>query len=329
MTDRALRRADWAQDQAALRKVRELVFIQEQRVPEALEWDGLDEGATHLLCEVGGRAIATARMLTDGHIGRMAVLAEHRNLGIGSTMLMQLMEIARERGLCEVWLDAQVQAIPFYEKLGFNAEGETFMDAGIPHRRMRKTLGGAPPMHNETSMPDTPSTPEETLDLDGFTLGESREEIALHDAEQNRAVIRRMTEQARHSLYILSAELDPELYSSREYAEELGRFVRLHRRGEVRILIRDNRRIVKQTHFLLSTIRQYSSQIFVRRLRARRSDRAIVLADESGVVFRERDDLYRGVAYFHNPMLAKELHEEFKRLWDFSEPDPDLRQLSY
>ncbi len=109
----------------------------EQGVPEALEWDGLDDQALHLLAEDDeGNAIATARMLADGHIGRVAVILSWRSHGVGKAMLRYLLEIAHQRGYRRVFLDAQVDAIDFYQQLGFTAKGETFMDAGIPHRHM-------------------------------------------------------------------------------------------------------------------------------------------------------------------------------------------------
>lgn len=136
-----IRQASWQQDYAALRRLRKAVFIEEQNVPEELEWDGLDEKALHLLAEdVQGNAIATARMLPDGHIGRVAVLQPWRGRGVGKALMMFLLEFARRHGYRQVFLDAQVGAIDFYQRLGFVAEGDVFMDAGIPHRHMSLAL---------------------------------------------------------------------------------------------------------------------------------------------------------------------------------------------
>ena len=141
MTEFRVRPAQWPRDEAALARVRRLVFIEEQRVPEDLEWDGLDSEALHLLAEdTNGTPIGTARLLTDGHIGRMAVIKDWRGRGVGRSLLETLMDTARERGLEAVFLHAQVEAIPFYERSGFVAEGDVFMDAGIPHRTMHRAL---------------------------------------------------------------------------------------------------------------------------------------------------------------------------------------------
>jgi predicted GNAT family N-acyltransferase len=141
MTEFRVRRAQWPRDEAALAWVRRRVFIEEQQVPEELEWDGLDGEATHLLAEdANGAPIGTARLLADGHIGRMAVMQPWRGRGVGRSLLETLMNTARERGLEAVFLHAQVEAIPFYERSGFVAEGDVFMDAGIPHRTMHRAL---------------------------------------------------------------------------------------------------------------------------------------------------------------------------------------------
>lgn len=136
-----LRQARWPQDRELVRHVRETVFVHEQHVPLALEWDRLDDDCLHLLAEdQSGNAIGTARLLSDGHIGRMAVVAPWRQHGIGAAMLNELVRIARERGWVEVVLNAQTHAVAFYARYGFIAEGPEFQDAGIPHCRMRRPL---------------------------------------------------------------------------------------------------------------------------------------------------------------------------------------------
>ena len=124
-----------------IKTVREQVFIQEQHVPEELEWDDHDAKAIHVVAiDTHNQVIGTARLLADGHIGRMAVLTAWRKTGIGSAMLQKLLSIAKERGLSKVFLHAQTSAIGFYENHGFRSLGEEFMDAGIPHRYMEKEL---------------------------------------------------------------------------------------------------------------------------------------------------------------------------------------------
>jgi predicted GNAT family N-acyltransferase len=118
-----------------------VVFINEQLVPPELEWDGYDQDCWHVLAQTAdGKAIGTGRMLYDGHIGRMAVLPQYRKAGVGSTLLNELINIARRQGINEVFLHAQTQAVAFYQKHGFVIASDEFMDAGIPHVTMQLKL---------------------------------------------------------------------------------------------------------------------------------------------------------------------------------------------
>ncbi len=133
-----VRRAHWPDDEPQIRRIREAVFVREQSVPLELEWDGKDPDYVQVLAyRPDGEATGTARMSPSGHIGRMAVLAGWRRNGVGSMLLTKLLAIAREEGLSEVYLNAQTEAVNFYAHHGFLAEGEIFLDAGIPHQRMR------------------------------------------------------------------------------------------------------------------------------------------------------------------------------------------------
>jgi predicted GNAT family N-acyltransferase len=137
-----VRRADWERDHDHLRRVREAVFVREQHVPSALEWDGSDASCVHVVAEDrDGAPIGTGRLLLGGHIGRMAVLANWRGRGVGSALLIELVRWATEQGLTEVVLNAQTHALGFYQRHGFSAEGEVFLDAEIDHQRMRRVLG--------------------------------------------------------------------------------------------------------------------------------------------------------------------------------------------
>ncbi len=132
----------WANHEADIRLVREQVFIQEQSVPEELEWDGLDELCFHFIAwSSGGDPVGTVRLTVDGKIGRLAVLKHWRAKGVGRALMAAVMAMARSEGNCRLYLDAQVSAIGFYEKFGFRAHGPVFDDAGIDHRRMELDTG--------------------------------------------------------------------------------------------------------------------------------------------------------------------------------------------
>lgn len=139
--------ADWVGDNQALKEIRSEVFIREQSVPVELEWDGLDDSALHLIATTTDNiAVATARLLPDGHIGRVAVLKAWRHQGLGTALMRELIHQAELLGYKKLELAAQIQAIPFYEKLGFVSYGDEFMDAGIRHKNMRRNMSPSAPL---------------------------------------------------------------------------------------------------------------------------------------------------------------------------------------
>ena len=138
-----VRPAGWRTSHHALHALRRIVFIEEQQVPEALEWDDDDERSRHVLAlSVHGEPIGTGRLLPDGHIGRMAVLREWRGKGVGSAILRALLDLARQDGLHLIRLNAQTHALGFYARHGFTIVGDEFIEAGIPHREMQLRLFG-------------------------------------------------------------------------------------------------------------------------------------------------------------------------------------------
>ena len=140
----AIIETDWARGAPRLSAVRRTVFIDEQGVPEALEWDEHDAVALHLLATSDdGTPIGCARLLPDGHIGRMAVLPAWRGRGVGRALLHATLDAARRAEHASVRLSAQCRAATFYLRAGFAAEGGVYLEAGIPHVEMVKTLVGA------------------------------------------------------------------------------------------------------------------------------------------------------------------------------------------
>ena len=132
---------DWARAEAQVMPVRMAVFVVEQGVPEDIERDEFDAVSRHAIArDEAGAMVATGRLLPDGHIGRMAVAAPLRGKGVGGAVLEALVAEAARAGLAEVALNAQVHALAFYRRHGFVEYGDVFMEAGIPHRAMRRTL---------------------------------------------------------------------------------------------------------------------------------------------------------------------------------------------
>ena len=131
-------------DIAACHRIRKLVFVVEQCIALEEDIDGMDDVATQLLATENGTPVGTARILekgVTGKIGRLAVLIEHRKKGIGTALVRAaLEEIARRPHLNEARLGAQTDAVGFYTALGFTPEGDTFLDAGLPHQEMVRVL---------------------------------------------------------------------------------------------------------------------------------------------------------------------------------------------
>ena len=131
----------WDAARGEARQIRLRVFVEEQRVPVDIEWDDQDEKSIHALAyDREGKAVATGRLLPDGHIGRMAVLKQWRGKGVGGAILERLVAVAKDRGDKEIELFAQTHALEFYRRYGFMEGGPIFEEAGIPHQAMRKKL---------------------------------------------------------------------------------------------------------------------------------------------------------------------------------------------
>ncbi|MFC7977327.1 GNAT family N-acetyltransferase [Streptomyces cinereoruber] len=142
------------EDREACFAVRREVFVEEQGVPRELEYDTYDATAVHVLAvRADGLPLGTGRLLhgadalgrtgadaSVGSLGRLAVAKAARGLGVGAALVRGIEDAARERGLTAVDLHAQTHALGFYERLGYEAYGPEFPDAGIPHRAMRKAL---------------------------------------------------------------------------------------------------------------------------------------------------------------------------------------------
>lgn len=128
--------AEWSQ----CRRIRQSVFIDEQHVPPVLEWDEADITAIHLLACMGDAPSACARVLPDGHIGRMAVLPEWRGQGFGDALLLKAVQECRQLEVPYALLSAQTHAVGFYQKAGFKICSEPYLDANIMHVDMRLEL---------------------------------------------------------------------------------------------------------------------------------------------------------------------------------------------
>ncbi|WP_101757068.1 GNAT family N-acetyltransferase [Oceanicoccus sp. KOV_DT_Chl] len=298
----AIRAADWEQDRDLLRAVRDTVFIQEQNVPIELEWDEHDTTASHWLAMDNEKAIGTCRMLGDGHIGRMAVLPNYRQQGIGRLLLQSALQQARINQYYEVYLYAQTHAIDFYQREGFTTYGEEFLDAGIPHLSMRKQIAE-----------------HRLLGLHGGNFA-----INNHPAEALQLI-----QQCSKYLRILSYDLDPKTFDTDAMADCISALARKSRYSEIRILIVDSHNISRRGHRLLNLHRRLSSNILLRRTNAAPHDikNNLIIADLYAMISQSIKEPEKCWGNYNNKPVTNNHIVWFDDLWQRASEDKNLRLL--
>ena len=132
------------EDLPAAFALRHEVFVLGQGVPEDVERDDLDATADHAVALRDGAVVGTGRLLDRGGglaaVGRMAVAEAARRTGVGAALLRLLEDRAAARGMTAVELHAQLHAAGFYERLGYTAVSDVYLEAGIEHVSMRRAL---------------------------------------------------------------------------------------------------------------------------------------------------------------------------------------------
>ncbi len=144
MSDLVIRLADFSEEFLEIKAIRKAVFQEEQKVEEALDFDGKDEICDHLIAYLDKQAVGTARIryIDDKtvKIERLAVLSTARGQGIAKKIMEEALLIIASKDIAEVVINAQEYVKALYYKLGFAQEGKIFIEAGIPHVKMRKKL---------------------------------------------------------------------------------------------------------------------------------------------------------------------------------------------
>ncbi|MDQ3216204.1 MAG: GNAT family N-acetyltransferase [Pseudomonadota bacterium] len=283
---------------ADLRAVRETVFVQEQNVPVDEEWDALDPQCVHVIARAAdGTPIGTGRLTPERRIGRMAVLREWRNKGVGDALLLALLAQAQERGWREVALNAQVDAQRFYARHGFIPGGERFMEAGIEHQPMQRKFGGA---------------------------------SAIEHRDAAVAIVTVIITQARRGLSIYTRELDPGLFDAPEIVDALRRFGTNGRGNEVHVVLQDASAPQRALSPVIALAQRLPSVFGFREVidpvdRAYAS--AFVVNDDSGYYFRTLGHRFDGESALDAPGRARQLREGFDRVWERSRPVSEYRAL--
>ncbi|MES9992200.1 MAG: GNAT family N-acetyltransferase [Candidatus Thiodiazotropha sp.] len=311
--DYTIRVAQWPQERELLRQVREPVFVAEQGVPLAMEWDDDDLLAYHLLAlNQDQQPIATARLLGNGQIGRMAVLSEWRNRGVGTALLSVLMQHAQSNGLENLFCHAQTSAQSFYAKAGFIAVGEPFMEAGIEHQKMVLAF-------NE----------ESTEDLSMAQLGKSGELFHLHNIEDHQIHAVSMLRQAKRYLSLFTKTLDPQIFDNPPFVDATKQLAMRSRISRIRILLQDNSLVLKQGHRLIDLAQRLSTAIEIRTPGEEYLDYAenFMLVDDSGYLHRKQAENLLGSACYNDRYRVKRLQAIFDEAWEYGIPDRELARL--
>ena len=128
--------AAWYKLQQGARLIRELVIILEQNIPEQDEWDDQDAISQHFVVYDRDQPVATARLLQNNSVGRVAVIQKYRGQGIGRMIMLDIIRYAQQQHRPFLKLSSQVHAVSFYEKLGFVTQGDPYDECGIPHIEM-------------------------------------------------------------------------------------------------------------------------------------------------------------------------------------------------
>ncbi len=299
-----LREAHYPADLELLRAVREPVFVVEQNCPLDEEWDALDPLSRHILAlDDKGLPIGTGRLTPEHKIGRMAVLERARGLGAGAAILDQLISIGRELGYPSLSMHAQTHAIPFYARFGFQSEGPEFDEAGIPHRVMR-------------------------LRLDGHSTALHR--ITLERAADAQRVALELAREARHRIWIASADLEGLIYDNDEFVDAVKRVALSGRGATIHILVNDISVALQNGHRLLALAQRISSLMEIRRVREHESGNlsgSMMLNDNGGWMRRSDRLSYDGEAHLQDRPRQRELLMVFERAWERAEPETGARVL--
>ncbi|ENX53136.1 MULTISPECIES: GNAT family N-acetyltransferase [Acinetobacter] len=132
-----VKQGNWDQLQQDAKLIRTLVFIQEQGIAEADEWDEQDAISQHFVIYDQDQPIATGRLLQNNSVGRVAVLKAYRGQGLGQMIMLDIIAFAKQQERAFLHLSSQVHAMSFYQQLGFVVQGDEYDECGIPHIEMR------------------------------------------------------------------------------------------------------------------------------------------------------------------------------------------------
>ncbi len=301
MTTLTIAKADWANHAGLLSEIRHRVFVEEQNVPEALELDEFDSDASHWIARIEDKVIATARMLDNGVIGRMAVLKPYRGKGVGTALINAIIKEAKARSYPAVELGAQTHAIAFYETVGFRIKGPRFIDAGIAHQHMHLQLTSDPPP--------------------GFSI-----DSALR-ANPAQGVLE-LCKNGRWELRIFSHSLEPLLFSSENFIRCIYEFAHRHQESKVFLMICEERPLRETHHPLVELSRQYRHILQLRTLSIDytvNADDFFIVSDEDHLITYPHQSEIDQMLRSDDEATARKYRMKFDQLWRHTKDPNSLK----
>lgn len=308
----------WQQHRNDLFSIRRQVFIEEQGVPEALEIDDQDSDALHFLVMDDQSPVGCARLLADGHFGRVAILPSHRNRQIGGQLLATIEASARQHGLSQLEASMQCNASGFYLRNGFSARPGFFMDANIPHVGMTKALqlASTSPQQENTSL---------------YVRGRDSQLHTLNNEIDELAALQLIMAQRPTRLDLVISSPQHSLWSHPTTAEGLSLLIRSNRRIHARILLNQEHPHLLG-HPLIRTARRLSSRVEIRVLTDINLDGAIAspscyLLDRSLAALESHKRSQHYQTCFHDPGACRRLGDHFERWWQGGHIPIELRSM--
>ncbi len=293
-----VRITDWQHAREDARAIRTEVFIREQNVPEEMEWDDDDLTAVHFVIYDGATPAGCARLLPDGHFGRMAVRREWRRSGAGSRLLQALITYAfDEAGMEKLQASAQTKALLFYHRNGFTADGEFYPDADMPHVHIHRERNNHPPGNFLIPEQDNSVHP-----LNSPIAQTGWLEIALSGNPQH--------------ITLMCGNLNAPLWSEAAVVDAISQYVRADSRHSPSLTLVLPDDIKGMTHHPLLQLQQRLSSLIEIRVQPRMSRQSLLLAEPWGLM--QFSDDGHALAELNNPSKVSHLKMELKELLEHS-----------
>jgi predicted GNAT family N-acyltransferase len=334
MNEISVRVVDWHTTEA-LRDIRRDVFIVEQQIPESMEWDSDDPVSIHFLLTCDKEPVGTARLLEDGHIGRVAIRKAWRGRKLGEQLMLAVMDHAQARGMLVLKLSAQSYALDFYRRLGFQVSSEEYLEAGIPHFAMQREhiTGDLPPIEFispgrfSINNPQEVSAPTPKLDLT-WQLGEHRDLIEI-DEQQAGDHLLWILGQARKRVLIYAADQAVWLFNRRDVIVAIEQLVARQPKARIQILLHEASKAFLQGHSLVNLMHRFPSLLQIRKQHPERlkGTQVYMLIDSSGIMMLPRSIRREGFVRYNSPDQVRRWHGTFEDLWASSQSDSAIRRF--